>query len=122
MSNDFLTPKNPYHVTLVEEEKQFEIFQKAVETERATLEAEQKEAEKRAERLKHREEERRKNVFHFFKVFAKRDMTEEEYKNYIEILEDANTRNGYNIKNFIAGDMGKSKKDGENINNGSGEA
>lgn len=42
----------------------------------------------------------------YFKIIADREMTEAEFKEYNEIIDNPITRKGYNLKNFIEGDKG----------------
>ena len=44
---------------------------------------------------------RRSMIFPIFKDLTNREMTEEEYKRYIKVFEDPETKTGYNIVEFI---------------------
>ena len=48
-----------------------------------------------------KEKIKKKNIKEWFEVFAEREMTEEEYIQYREKLDDPKTAKGYNIKNFV---------------------
>ena len=102
--------ENPNRVTIVEREKEIALLEKQEKIAETEEEMEAKEIREREARVKRVEElkiERKKVVFKFFKIFAKREMTNEEYDRYIAIYENPRTRKGYNIKNFFDGDDGK---------------
>jgi predicted RNase H-like nuclease (RuvC/YqgF family) len=96
--------------TIEEKEKEIEMLEKQLETaetEEDIIIREAREAEERAERIKQNIIKRKEVVFDYFKILTNRDMTEAEYKEYIEIYDNEKTRKGFNLKNFIEGDKGK---------------
>ena len=96
-------------LTIEEKTRALELLEKQLETaetEEEIMIRQAKEADMRAKNLLSLKEERKKVVFEYFKTLSGRDMTEEEYKDYIKILESPKTRRYYNLKNFIEGDLG----------------
>jgi hypothetical protein len=99
-------PPNPYKVLIEERERQIETEEQEIIEEEKELETdEQKDKRKLLARL-NREDTRKKWVYEFFKLFANREMTEAEFKEYNEIMDNPLTRKGFNLKNFIEGDKG----------------
>lgn len=94
---------NPYKVTIEEREREIELMEKKLQE---ISKVELTEVEK-LELLNKKEAVRKKTIFDFYKEITGKVMTDEEYKNYIKIFEDPQTRRGYNIKNFIEGDKGR---------------
>ena len=57
--------------------------------------------EQRALNLEEKEKIRKSYIPYFFKEFANREMTDQEYKDYTKKLDDPETKKGWNIKDFI---------------------
>ena len=99
-------------ITIEEKQKEIEMLEREAEhaeTEEQILARENREREARAKRVAELQIERKKVVFEFFKDLSGKEMTEEQYAEYIQIYENPKTRRGYSILDFINGDKGAEK-------------
>lgn len=77
--------------TIEEKQREIELLEN-LSKEIVDVEIKKAEVERYA---KEKEKQRRNAVFSFFKTFARRDMTEEEYVEYLELFK--NSERGFNI-------------------------
>jgi len=94
---------SPLRTIITEREKELELLEEAEEKETGKIRT----AEDIAKRKAEAEKARKVWVFEFFEMITDREMTEEEYQEYISIFDNPKTRRGWNLKNFIKGDKGQ---------------
>ena len=95
---------NPFKISVEERERQIEVLEEKF-TEKVNPTYEEI-LQLKELRIKVKEDTRKKWIYDFFKLITDREMTEAEFKEYNEIMDNPKTRKGFNLKNFIEGDKG----------------
>jgi len=69
--------------------------------------------------LQERDTKRKIWITDFYFEITGKVMTDEDYKKYLEIYDNSETRRGWNIKNFIEGDIGSVFEKDDKLSEGS---